>query len=58
MRFFAFLRKLWVYKPRAVKYKIIPEALFDKNRFFTYREGGGGGGPPYLDALPCFAYNF
>ena len=58
LRFFAFLHRLWVYKLRTIEYKIFPEALFEKNRFFTYREGGGGGGPPYSDALPCFAYKF
>ena len=39
--FFAVLPSSNVYNTRIIEREIFPGALFEKNRFFTYRKGGG-----------------
>ena len=39
--FFAVLPSSYVHNTRAIEKEIFPGALFEKNRFFTYRKGGG-----------------
>ena len=39
--FFAVLPISYVYNTRTIEREIFPGALFEKNRFFTYRKGGG-----------------